>query len=140
MSAAKQKGTAWETALVKYLGEIFGGRFGLVPRRVAQEGFKDTGDLHGLGPFIAQAKNWASWQDAIREGLDGAEKQKTNAGADYGVALVKRARRGTGEGYAVLTVETFARVLLRLQRAEALLSASSPQGYEEHIRAARLDC
>ncbi|WNN93687.1 Holliday junction resolvase [Arthrobacter phage CallinAllBarbz] len=137
MSAAKQKGTAWETALVKYLGEVFGGLWGLLPRRVAQEGFKDTGDLHGLGPFIAQAKNWASWQDAIREGLDGAEKQRVHAGADYGVAFVKRARKGTGEGYAVMTVATFARVLLRLQRAEALLEANAPLAHGDHRRASR---
>lgn len=135
MSAAKQKGTAWESALVKYLAEIFGGRWGLAPRRVAQEGFKDTGDLHGLGPFIAQAKNWASWESAIREGLDGAEKQKRNAGAEYGVAFVKRARKGTGEGYAVMTVATFARVLLRLRRAEDLLHETSRPDYERHMRA-----
>lgn len=121
MSANKAKGTAWESALVKTLGSFFGGRFGLEPRRVAQEGFQDTGDLHGLDPFIGQAKNWKSWEAAIREGLDGAEKQKVHAGRDYGVALVKRARRGVGEGYAVMTVATFARLLVRLRRAEALL-------------------
>lgn len=125
MSANKAKGTKWETDLVRSLGGFFGGRFGLAPRRVAQEGFKDTGDLHGLDPFIGQAKNWKSWEDAIREGLDGAQKQKAHAGADYGVALVKRVRRGVGDGYAVMTVATFARLLLRLRRAEALLDVEA---------------
>lgn len=123
MSANKAKGTKWETDLVKSLGGFFGGRFGLSPRRVAQEGFKDTGDLHGIDPFIGQAKAWKSWEDAIREGLDGAEKQKQHAGRPYGVALVKRARRSVGSGYAVMTVATFGRLLLRLRRAEALLDA-----------------
>lgn len=139
MSANKAKGTKWETDLVRSLGAFFGGRFGLAPRRVAQEGFKDTGDLHGLDPFIGQAKNWKSWEDAIREGLDGAQKQKDHAGAEYGVALVKRVRRGVGDGYAVMTVGTFARLLLRLRRAEALLDADALARHrqataEDHVR------
>lgn len=130
MTTNKSKGTAWESALVRVLGEFFtsrgGDAYGLQPRRVAQEGFKDSGDIHGIDPFIGQAKNWASWQDAIREGLDGAEKQKVHAGQPFGVAFVKRARRSTGDGYAVMTVETFARLLLRLSRAEAMLDIDAP--------------
>lgn len=114
MSAAKSKGTKWETDLVKYLSG-----YGFPARRVAQEGFNDSGDIHGLSPFIGQAKNWKSWEAAIREGLDGAERQKVNAGEPYGVAFVKRARKGTGDGYAVMTVQTFADLLRRLHRAES---------------------
>ncbi|QNJ56535.1 RusA-like Holliday junction resolvase [Arthrobacter phage Elezi] len=114
MSANKSKGTKWETDLVKFFTER-----GIPARRVAQEGFKDSGDLHGLSPFVGQAKNWKSWEDAIREGLDGAERQKINAGEPYGVAFVKRVRKGTGEGYAVMTVATFADLLRRLYRAES---------------------
>lgn len=126
MSAAKQKGTAWETALVRTLGAFWGLRFGLVPRRVAQEGFADSGDIHGISPFIAQAKNYKSWEDAIRLGLDGAEKQKGHAGEPYGVAFVKRVRRSVGDGYAVMTVATFARLLVRLRRAEHYLRKHAP--------------
>ncbi|MCZ9884619.1 hypothetical protein [Arthrobacter sp. B2a2-09] len=122
MSAAKQKGTKWETDLVRSLGGFFEGRYGLAPRRVAQEGFLDSGDIHGISPFVAQAKNYKSWEEAIRLGLDGAEKQKGRAGESYGVAFVKRVRRSVGDGYAVMTVATFARLLLRLRRAEALLA------------------
>lgn len=135
MSAAKQKGTRWETDLVNFLAGIFGARFGLAPRRVAQEGFKDTGDIHGIDPFIAQAKNWKSWEDAIREGLDGAEKQKRAAGADYGVVFVKRARKSTGDGYAVMTVATFARLLLRLRRAEHYLRKHGGDAWPSHVDA-----
>lgn len=130
MSANKAKGTRWESALVAYLAELWRGRFGLVPRRVAQEGFADTGDLHGMDPFIAQAKDWRSWEAAIREGLDGAEVQRVRAGADYGVAFVKRARRPVGQGYAVMTVETFARLLLRLRSAESRLTPSARRAHE----------
>lgn len=117
MSANKAKGTAYETALVRLFRAA-----GIRAYRPAQEGFRDTGDLHGLDPFTGQAKNWRDWQSAIREGLDGAETQRVNARQDYGVAFVKRARASTGRGYAVVTVATFVRLLLRLRRAEALLS------------------
>lgn len=127
MSAAKQKGTAWETALVRTLGAYWAGRYGLAPRRVAQEGFADSGDLHGISPFIAQAKNYRSWEEAIRLGLDGAEKQKGHAGEPFGVAFVKRVRRSVGDGYAVMTVATFARLLVRLRRAEHLLRENAPR-------------
>lgn len=133
MSANKAQGTKWETDLVRTLGKFFRGRYGLAPRRVAQEGFNDTGDIHGIDPFIGQAKAWRSWQDAIREGLDGAEKQKVNARRPFAVCLVKRARKPVGKGYAVMTVETFARLLMRLRRAEALLD--EPSGvYDYHAR------
>lgn len=134
MSAAKAKGTAWETALVKSLGAFFRNRYGLDPRRVAQEGFKDSGDLHGLSPFIGQAKNYKSWEEAIRLGLDGAEKQKVNAGEPYGVAFIKRVRKSVGDGYAVMTVATFARILVRLRRAESALQLADPAMYESHVR------
>lgn len=132
MSAAKQKGTAWETALVRFLGDAFGGRFGLAPRRVAQEGYNDSGDIHGISPFVAQAKAYKSWEDAIRLGLDGVEKQKLHAGEPYGVAFVKRVRRSVGQGYAVMTVATWARLLLRLRRAEALLEQHCPDVWAVH--------
>lgn len=133
MTAAKAKGTAWETALVKSLSAFFLGRHGLQPRRVAQEGFKDSGDIHGLSPFTAQAKNYKSWEEAIRLGLDGAEKQKVHAREPFGVAFVKRARRSVGDGYAVMTVETFAKLLVRLRRAEDLLQKADPLAYGAHV-------
>lgn len=105
----KRKGTAWEVALRDFLNEALDG-LGKV-YRPAQEGYKDTGDLHGLSPFIGQAKNWKDLPAALREGTDGAEKQATHAGETYGVAFIKRARRSTGEGYAVMKVRDFAAFL-----------------------------
>lgn len=131
---AKQKGTAWETALVRALAAYFGGRYGLAPRRVAQTGMLDTGDIHGISPFVAQAKNYRNLADGLREGVDGVEVQKVRAGEPFGVAFVKRLRKPTGGGYAVLTVATFARVLLRLRRAEALLEEHAPAAWAAHVK------
>ncbi|UDL14642.1 holliday junction resolvase [Arthrobacter phage KeAlii] len=139
MSAAKAKGTKWETDLVKSLSAFFGGRFGLAPRRVAQEGFNDSGDLHGISPFTGQAKNYKSWEDAIRLGLDGAEKQKHHAGEPFGVAFIKRIRKPVGGGYAVMTVATWARMLVRLRRAEAYLREASPDLYRKHSTESEID-
>ena len=133
MSTNKARGTKWETAIVRALSAFFRGRYGLTPRRVAQEGFNDTGDIHGLSPFIGQAKDWKSWETAIRDGLDGAERQRVKAKEPYGVAFVKRVRRPVAGGYAVMTIGTFARLLLRLRRAESLLEAHSPVAWERHV-------
>lgn len=137
MSAAKQKGTKWETDLVRFLSGVFGGRYGLAPRRVAQEGFLDTGDLHGITPFIGQAKAYKSWEDAMRLGLDGAEAQKVRAGEPFGVAFVKRPRRPVGAGYAVMTIASWAKLLFRLRRAETVLQSRAPEAFEEYLATTR---
>lgn len=132
MSKAKAKGTAFETLIVRALSSFWGGRFGLAPRRVAQEGFQDSGDIHGVSPFIIQAKAYKSWEDAIRLGLDGAEKQKIHAGEPFGVVFVKRIRRSIGDAYAVMTVATWARLVWRLRAAETALQAADPEAWEAY--------
>jgi len=122
----KAKGTRHESTVTRALRA-----FGLQVIKPRQEGRRDIGDMH-LSPFVLQAKDWTSWQDAIREGLDGAEVQVKNAGEQYGVAVVKRARRKVGEAYAVMTLATFARVVRRLLRAEALLAETRPEAYRMH--------
>jgi hypothetical protein len=107
---AKAKGTRWESVIVAFLNAI-----GIKVYRPAQSGFKDTGDIHGADPFIIQAKDWKSWEAAIREGLDGAEVQARNAGMPFGVAIVKRARRPVGKAYVVMSLDTFGAVLRMLR-------------------------
>lgn len=134
MTAAKDKGNRWERPLRRAFNA-----FGIKAFKPAQEGHDDAGDIQGLSPFVGQAKNWRSWEAAMREGLDGAERQKVVAGEPYGVAFVKRARRSTGDGYAVMTVATFARVLKRLRRAEEQLAIHAPMTYEAHMYVTRAE-
>lgn len=113
----KAKGTKWETETRDYAGKVLGDRTKVY--RPAQEGFADTGDLHGLSPFVAQTKNWKNWQAAIREGLDGVVKQARHAGESYGVNVVKRARKPVSDAYAVMRYAdwlAFYRDYLDLQR------------------------
>ncbi|MEU4568645.1 hypothetical protein [Micromonospora sp. NPDC023956] len=130
----KAKGNRWELALRKLFRAATIRAF-----KPYQEGHEDAGDIQGLSPFVGQAKDWARWEDAIRVGLDGAERQKVKAREAYGVAFVKRARSSTGYGYAVTTVVTFVRALLRLRRAEALLREHAPEAYAEHMAAVRVE-
>lgn len=116
-NAAKAKGTRWETTVLAHLRTVF-------PRayKPRQEGFEDIGDIHA-GRLVVQAKDWRSWEAAIREGLDGAVRQAATwatstrstgtAGEPIGVAVVKRARRPVGEAYAVLRLDDLLRLLGR---------------------------
>ena len=103
---SKRKGTEWEVALKDFLNGVLGHRTKVY--RPAQSGFKDEGDLHGLSPFVGQAKNYKDLAAALREGTDGAETQAGHAGETYGVAFIKRARRSVAEGYAVMKVTSWA--------------------------------
>jgi len=113
-SAAKAKGTRWESDLVKHLES-----YGIDARRVAQSGRLDVGDIHGIDPFVGQAKSYRDIVAGLREGLEGARVQAARVSPDaIPVAFVKRPGKGTGAGYAVLDVDTFARLLLRLRAQE----------------------
>lgn len=107
---AKAKGLKWEREVRRYLREQNIDAF-----KPYEEGYEDAGDIAGIDPFIGQAKDWRSWQDAIREGLDGGERQKLVAGQPFAVAIVKRARRAVAEAYVVMTLATFAAILRRLR-------------------------
>lgn len=135
----KERGTRWEGAVRAVMNAFFRRRYGLKVYRPAQEGYKDTGDLHGVSPFILQAKDWKDVVSALREGLNGAVVQAKHAGEAYGVAVVKRARRPTADAYAILRLQDLSRVIIRLRRAEALLEALAPEAYSAHAAETALD-
>lgn len=109
-NAAKRKGTAYESAVVKYLQE-----HGIPARRVAQTGQLDTGDIHGIDPFAGQCKAYRNMADALRDGVAGANVQAPRAGQPYGVAFIKRPGKPIADGYAVMDLATFATLLSYLQ-------------------------
>lgn len=114
----KAKGTAFERDVKGYANKMLGQRTHV--HRPVQDQPYDVGDLHGVSPFIIQAKNWKNLVGALREGLDGAVKQAKNAGERWGVAVIKRHQRNVREAYTVMRLEdwlTFYREYLDL-RAE----------------------
>ncbi len=111
MSKAKQKGTAAETATVKYLREH---GFPYAERR-ALHGTADKGDITGCGPIVFEVKNHAKLDLAgwIKE----LEAEMVNADVQLGAVIAKK--RGTtnvGDWYAVLPV----RVLVELLKEAGL--------------------
>lgn len=136
----KAKGTRFETGIVTELGAFFGRLFGLRPYRPAQTGVRDVGDIHGVSPFVLQAKDdkshsFSEWLD----GPKGVHFQAANAEELYGAVIVKRPRRPIMHSYALLRLDTLARLILRLRRAEALLERHAPDAYAEHANETRMD-
>lgn len=92
VTKSKQKGTAAETAVVRYLLSVTYGEMGQVfpgVERRTLSGKYDRGDIAGLPNVVIEVKAaeklaLAKWQ---RETL----AEVANAGVDYGVLVVKRA-------------------------------------------------
>lgn len=117
---AKAKGSRWELAIRQFLRAA-----GIDAFKPYEEGWDDSGDIAGIDPFVGQAKAYASIVDGIREGVAGAERQAVVAGQPFGVAIVKRPGKSTGEAYVVMRLDTFARLLLWLR------GPLPPAGHEE---------
>jgi len=129
---SKARGTAWESSVRDFLNEALGQYHpdwrqrredGLSPfinprdpnniTRTVQTGARDTGDL-ALWPAIGECKDEKEhdFPGYIRQ----ANREALAAGAEYGVAFVKKRRANVADGYAVMDLRTFARVLAALRR------------------------
>jgi len=119
-SRAKAKGTRWESDIVRYLNEALrpaGVLDGEAPdhaQRLVQTGVSDQGDIR-VGRFILQAKDQAAYDlsgavDDARNQLAHYQLWHPTSDAAFSAAVIKRRRRGTAEGYVVMTLEQFARL------------------------------
>ena len=107
MSKQRAKGTAAETAVVKYLRDC-----GFIhAERRALHGTADKGDITGCGPVVFEVKNHkqldlAGW---IKE----LEIEMGNANVDTGAVIAKK--RGTtdpGEWYAIMPTRILVALLI----------------------------
>lgn len=93
MSKAKEKGTRFETSVVRYLTDALGDGF----ERSPLHGSKDTGDILGVTfrgrRVVLECKNRARME--LSEWMDELEAEMGNADADFGAVVHKR--RGCGE-------------------------------------------
>lgn len=106
MSKAKQKGTAAETAVVKFLQE---NGFPYAERR-ALHGTADKGDITGCGPVVFEVKNHVKMD--LAGWINELKAEQWNADANTGCVVAKK--RGTtnpAEWYAVLPFEWFVDLL-----------------------------
>lgn len=106
MSKAKQKGTAAETAVVRYLQDN-----GFIhAERRALHGTLDKGDITGCGPIVFEVKDHktitlSAWLKELHDEI-------VNANANTGAVIAKR--RGTtnpGDWYAVMPVSGLVKLL-----------------------------
>lgn len=107
MSKSKQKGTAAETAVVRYLQEQ-----GLDARRLPLSGSKDMGDIliPGHKTVTVEVKNHKAM--SLAEWVDEAVVEKANAGTDLGVVVHKRMRKGSpAEWYCTMPLSELVSML-----------------------------
>ena len=116
MSVQREKGTRFETAVVRYLREALEDER---PERRALHGSKDMGDIHGLYSHgysgIVEckavrdmgAKALAEYQ---RQTLD----ERENADADFALLVCKNFNHSVGEAFCWVTLRDLARIALPL--------------------------
>lgn len=110
MSKSKQKGTAWETAVVNHLRN---NGWPYAERR-ALAGINDKGDIFFDPEWILECKDEV--KITLSEYMKEVEDEIANAGAKYGAAIVKRRYRGAGESYAVMTLDQLIRLIQDLKK------------------------
>lgn len=106
MNRSKQKGTAWETAVVNYLRE----RGHIHVERRAMNGALDRGDIAGIPGLVLECK--AHKEIDLGGFMNELAIEKRNDGAGLGVCIVKRRQKDVAQSYAVLTVEDFVTLLV----------------------------
>ncbi len=104
MNRSKRLGTSWESELVAYLKPYWP-----TAERRALAGSADRGDIAGVAGVVIEAKNCQ--QIALSTWLDETEIERQNAGATYGICVVKRRRKAVGEAYCVLPLRKMVELL-----------------------------
>jgi len=118
-NAPRNKGTAWETACVRYLAER-----GLPARRKPLAGSQDKGDIEmdGVPDILIEAKN--AKRTTLAEWMDQAVAEAVNAGVRIcAVWHHRRLAASPGGGYVTMTGEHFTEVLLDLKALRCLADA-----------------
>jgi hypothetical protein len=107
MTAQKQKGTAAETATLRYLTEQ-----GILALRNPPAGSKDKGDITVYLPvkITLEVKNHKRME--LAQWVDESVTERDNAGTDFGVVVHKRVGKGQPKDwYVTLTLEQFTNLL-----------------------------
>ncbi len=99
MNASKQKGTAFETAIVRW----FEAR-GCDAKRIVLHGNKDQGDID-IGEWNLEAKNCNSI--SLAAWVKEAEVEMENAGKPVAVVAKRKGITDPGQSYVVMTLDTF---------------------------------
>lgn len=104
MSKSKDKGTRWETEVVNYLNEA-----GFNCERRALQGALDKGDILGIPAWTLECKN--EQRIDLARYMSEVNAETVNARTPYGAAIVKRRNKGVAEGYVVMPLFQFRKLL-----------------------------
>lgn len=104
---AKQRGTAFETAVKRY--HEAGGKKGrsYQVQRLPLNGGVDLGDVELRGKYIFTLQCKAQKAFNLAQWVRDAEAQSLAAGTDWGVAVVKAPGQNISRAYVVMSLETF---------------------------------
>lgn len=110
MSLQREKGTRWETEVVRYLNS----RGYSQAERRALHGVYDKGDVSGVFvgeqlPVVFECKN--EQNVSLAGYMKELEAELLNANAPFGAAIVKRRNKGVSEAYAVMPFSRFVDLL-----------------------------
>ena len=101
-SKQKAKGSQWERDVAKAFNE---GGFPSVERRYGAGAQQDKGDLNGLQGFVVECKNVG--RVSLNSIMDETEVERTNAQVPFGIAVIKRRNKPTGEAHVVMPLNQF---------------------------------
>lgn len=120
MSRSKGKGTAFESAIVRYLVEE---GFVQVERR-ALSGTSDRGDIAGIPGWVLEAKNCQRTE--LAAWVDEAALEQANDGAQFSAVWHhRRGRSRPADGFVTMTGETFVRLLRHAGYGDPLSATQS---------------
>jgi hypothetical protein len=106
VSRSKDKGTAWESAIVRYLTEH---GFPHAERR-ALTGSQDRGDIAGVPGWVLEAKNCSA--TSLGVWMDEAIVEQARDGADYSAVWHHRKGKASpADGYVTMTGAAFVRLI-----------------------------
>lgn len=105
-SPQKRKGSAYEREVAAFLRD---NGFPEADRRYGAGVQYDKGDLVGVPGVTIECKNQVKID--LAGFLDEALVEAVNARTKYGVAVIKRRRRSTGDSYVVLSLSQFVELL-----------------------------
>jgi hypothetical protein len=105
----KAKGTRWEVSVASFLRE----RGFTEVFRLAPAGEYDAGDIGGLPKFALECRDRQSFN--LAENVKDANNRAKHKVCPFGVAVLKKRGASVEQGYVVMDLDTFARILHELR-------------------------
>lgn len=104
MNRPKDRGTRYETAVVRYLQAL-----GIDCERRAPSGTLDKGDIANIDGWVLELKDHQAI--TLAGFMNELAVEQKNAKADFGAVIVKRRGKGVDQSYVCMSLDQFAHLL-----------------------------